>query len=126
MQEEVTEPGAETPAGPDPVLKLAKLAVLVLTILLVTGVAALAVMLAKKQMGRVGAESAVSALPALSAVAPHAVLPLPEGSRVRSMSSGERYVDLLVEGADGVREIYQVERATGRVAGVIRLQSKTR
>ncbi|MDH5527740.1 MAG: hypothetical protein OEY97_10590 [Nitrospirota bacterium] len=120
MQEEITEP-----QGSDTALKVAKLAVLIMTTLLVVGVAALAVVVARKQMGKVGAESDVTS-PSLStgvAVAPHAMIPLPPGSRAVDVSSGAAFVDVLVENAAGAQEIYQVERATGRVAGVVRLQT---
>ncbi len=50
------------------------------------------------------------------------LIPIPAGSRVVSTSSSNAFMDVLVENADGSRDIYTIERATGRVSPPIRFR----
>lgn len=50
------------------------------------------------------------------------LVPLPAGSRVVSTSSTDAFVDVLVENADGSRDLYTVERVSGQVSPPVRFR----
>lgn len=102
---------------PDPVMRIAQAAVVVMTLVLVIGASVLVVRWNAKRGPRAEANSVTA-----PGYAVGGEIPLPAGSRVLSTSSGEHFVDVLVEHADGSRAVYQVERASAEVAGVIRFR----
>ncbi len=69
--------------------------------------------------------STVATAPALD-VSARALVTLPPGSEVISTSSSERFVDVLVQNPDGSRDVLQVRRADGVIAGMIQLRGQNR
>ncbi|MFQ5507991.1 MAG: hypothetical protein ACE5FN_01500 [Leptospirillia bacterium] len=105
---------------PPPNLFWIKAIVAVMSVVLVAGFIGLFVMWNGKQADKKAAARTAPAMPV--AVAPETLIPLPAGTRVLSVGSGERYLDVLVEHPVGTQDIYQIDRASGRVSGIVRLR----
>jgi hypothetical protein len=51
-----------------------------------------------------------------------AVVAIPPNTRVVQVAPGGPFLDVLVENPDGTRDLYQVRRADGTVAGTLRFR----
>ena len=99
-------------------MRALKVVVIVMAVGLVAGFTALFVQWSGK-MADPGAGAAV----APSGKAPaDAVVPIPPGGRVVQVAPGDGLVDVLVENPDGTRDLLQVRRADGAVAGILRFR----
>lgn len=100
-----------------------KAAVVLMGVALVVGFTALFVMWADERAASQG--GVVAAVATAEREPVDAVVPIPPGARVLRVASGPERVDVLVENPDGTRDLYQIRRDDGEVAGILRFRAAT-
>ena len=110
-------------------MKALKAVVILMAVVLVAGFTGLIYMWQQKRAGLAvqgGRTPTVVAPEAPVTVTPpdRATVWLPVGAQVISISSAGNVIDVLVQNADGSRDLYQVSRADGSVLGTLRFRQE--